>query len=137
MMKLFPIQYPSQGLTIRGLGYGPQSGSPRKLRVILIHGYSSSKHAVDVVAAQLAQADFPVISIDLPGHKLGQTGGALTSFSMAVQAAIDADVMLPSPCSTVFVGHSMGAAAALVAASLHAAAAGAEKSDPGPQGRLR
>ncbi len=116
-MNVFPISYLSGGQVIRGLGYGPHAGAPESLRAILIHGYSSSKHAMDSIAATLAKAGYPVLSIDLPGHKLGATGGALISFEAVVQAAVDANSHLPSPCRPVYIGHSMGSAAALVAAS--------------------
>ncbi|PSR26760.1 MAG: hypothetical protein C7B47_09915 [Sulfobacillus thermosulfidooxidans] len=125
MMNIFPIQFVSGGQVIRGLGYGPHLGAPEAIRAILIHGYSSSKHALDPVATALAKAGYPVLSIDLPGHKLGSSGGALISFAMVVQAALDANSQLPSPCRPVYIGHSMGSAAALVAASRDPRAVGA------------
>ncbi|PSR27129.1 MAG: hypothetical protein C7B43_12425 [Sulfobacillus benefaciens] len=125
IMNIFPISFISEGQTIRGLGYGPHSGSPRNVRAILIHGYSSSKHSLDPIAVTLAKEDYPVLSLDLPGHKLGATGGALISFEMAVQAALDANAALPSPCRPVYIGHSMGSAAAVVAASRDDMAVGA------------
>ncbi len=124
-MNIFPISFVSGGQTIRGLGYGPHSGAPKNIRAILIHGYSSSKHALDPIAIALAKQDYPVLSLDLPGHKLGATGGFLTSFDMAVQVALDANAALSSPCGPVYIGHSMGSAVALTAASRDDTAIGA------------
>lgn len=117
MMHVFPISYMSYGHRIRGLGYGPHSGVPSPVRIILLHGYSSSKHAVDPVAQALAMAGYSVTAIDLPGHKLGATGGSLQSFQVAVYAALDAVNQIPSNQPSVLIGHSMGAAVAVVAAS--------------------
>ncbi len=124
-MNIFPISFVSAGQPIRGLGYGPHSGSPKNVRAILIHGYSSSKHALDPIAVALAKEDYPVLSLDLPGHKLGATGGALVSFDMVVQIALDANAALGTPCHPVYIGHSMGSAAALTAASRDDTAVGA------------
>ncbi|MCY0908088.1 MAG: alpha/beta fold hydrolase [Sulfobacillus thermotolerans] len=123
-MKIFPVHFKSGGQEIRGLGYGPEDGVPAPFRAIVIHGYSSSKHLMDPVSTALAKAGYPVVSIDLPGHKLGASGGSLISFDMAVQAALDAHRQLTSPAPPVYIGHSMGAAAALVAGSLDPAAVG-------------
>lgn len=124
-MRIFPIAYQSGGHLIRGAGYGPETGAPGPVRIIAIHGYSSSKHRLDPLCAALAKAGHPVVSIDLPGHKLGATGGFFSSFEMAVRAALDAVDGVPYPRPTVFVGHSMGAATALVAAGRDKRAAGA------------
>lgn len=124
-MHTFPIAFSSCGQTLRALGYGPDSGVAGGVRAILIQGYSSSKHAMDLIATSLAEAGHPVVSLDLPGHKLGSSGGALISFNMVVQAALDANYKLPSPCRPVYIGHSMGAAGALVAASQDQYALGA------------
>ncbi len=124
-MNIFPVCFSSGGQLVRGLGYGPSSGAPEPIRAILIHGYSSSKHAMDPIATAVSKAGYPVLSIDLPGHKLGSSGGALISFDMVVQAALDANRLLPSPCRPVYIGHSMGSAAALVAASQDGTALGA------------
>lgn len=124
MMKIFPIAYPSQGHSIRGLSYNPASGIPSPVRIILIHGYSSSKHAMDPLASALCHAGYAVVSIDLPGHKLGATGGTLTSFGQAVQSAMDANSGVPYSYPSVYVGHSLGAATALVAAARDGTAVG-------------
>lgn len=124
-MKVFPIEFMSQGQRIRGLGYGPAQGVAKAVRVILIHGYASSKHSLDGVATALSKEGYPVLSVDLPGSKLGASGGVLSSFETVVQVALDADTAFPSPCRPLFVGHSMGAAAAIVAASRSPQAAGA------------
>lgn len=124
-MAVFPVAYPSGGQTIRGLGYGPRGGVPGPVRVILIHGYSSSKHALDPLASAIADAGYAAVSIDLPGHKLGATGATLISFETAVKAAADAVSQLSSSPPPVFIGHSLGAATAFVAASRTPSAAGA------------
>lgn len=124
-MKIFPIQYLSGGQRVRGLGYGPADGIPGPVRVVAIHGYGSSKHRLDNLCTAIAQAGIAVVSIDLPGHKLGASGGVLTHFETAVECALDAVRCLPYHRPPVFLGHSLGAATAVVAASRLPEAVGA------------
>ncbi|CAB1127622.1 AB hydrolase-1 domain-containing protein [Candidatus Hydrogenisulfobacillus filiaventi] len=102
---------------LAAVGYGPGNGVPRKVRVVALHGYSSSKHSLDPLSAELARAGFAVLAPDLPGHKLGASGGVLFQFETAVEAALAAAHAFAGDGPVVFVGHSMGAAAAVVAAA--------------------
>ena len=100
------------------LWYAPRR--PRGVSIVAGHGYSSSKHNLDLLCGFLASHGFGVYNIDFPGHKLGASGGALRGVDDcidAMSAAVsfardrgDADVYA--------MGHSMGGMTAIFTAAL-------------------
>jgi alpha-beta hydrolase superfamily lysophospholipase len=96
---------------------------PRRTRSVSIvagHGYSSSKHNLDFLCGFLSAHGFHVYNFDFPGHKLGASGGVLRDFDDcidAMQAVVRAAREREnSPVYTL--GHSMGAATALLTAAV-------------------
>jgi len=110
--------------TIAALDYEPRR--PRGVALAMAHGYSSSKHNLDVLCAFLASHGFHVVSVDFPGHKLGASGGRLTSIedlTETMEAAID--WARERYTDTVYAcGHSMGATTALRACAADSRVAG-------------
>lgn len=87
---------------------------------MLAHGYTGSKETLDVPAAYLCSRGWQCLTFDFRGHKLGGSDGAMLAASDAiddVSAAIAEAKRLFGVGPTALVGHSMGGAAALVAAS--------------------
>ncbi|MBV9646631.1 MAG: alpha/beta fold hydrolase [Candidatus Eremiobacteraeota bacterium] len=99
--------------TIAALDYEPRR--PRGIAVAVAHGYSSSKHNLDVLCAFLASHGFSVLSVDFPGHKLGASGGVLSSIDDLTDTLTAAARYAREHYSeTVYTcGHSMGATTAL------------------------
>jgi alpha-beta hydrolase superfamily lysophospholipase len=95
---------------------------PRRARgvsLVVGHGYSSSKHNLDVLCSFLASHGFHVYNFDFPGHKLGASGGRLRGFDDcidAMRAVIGAARERGAPVLYA-AGHSMGAATALLTAA--------------------
>jgi alpha-beta hydrolase superfamily lysophospholipase len=102
------------GADIAFLDYEPRRA--RRATLVVGHGYSSSKHNLDFMCNFLAGHGFHVLSLDFPGHKLGASGGRLTS-AHALTAAMAAVVRFARetyPDAAVYAcGHSMGATTAL------------------------
>ncbi len=95
---------------------------PRRARDVAIvagHGYSSSKHNLDMLCSFLAGHGFAVYSLDFPGHKLGASGGTLRGVEDCIDAMSAvvslAREMEQTPVYTL--GHSMGAMTALFTAA--------------------
>ena len=113
------------GGTIAALDYEPRR--PRDVTLVVGHGYSSSKHNLDFLCAFLASHGFRTIAVDFPGHKLGSSGGCLTSIddlTDTIAAAVAyARATYPGPIYTI--GHSMGATTALRACAEDLEIAGA------------
>jgi pimeloyl-ACP methyl ester carboxylesterase len=106
------------------LDYEPRR--PRGVALAVGHGYSSSKHNLDVLCAFLASHGFNVLSVDFPGHKLGASGGRLSSID-DLTASLDAAVRFAREQYTPIVyamGHSMGATTALRACAADDGVAG-------------
>lgn len=100
---------------------------PRAVTLVAGHGYSSSKQNLDSLCAFLASHGFDVYSLDFPGHKLGASGGRLTSVDDLL-AAFAAAVALARErgAGTLYaLGHSMGAVTALCATARDASIGGA------------
>lgn len=103
---------------------------PRRARDVSIvagHGYSSSKHNLDFLCSFLSAHGFHVYNFDFPGHKLGASGGVLKSFDDcldAMQAVVRA-ARERGAMTLYTMGHSMGAATALLTAAQDAAIDGA------------
>lgn len=102
--------------------------SPRRARGIAIvaaHGYSSSKQNLDPLCAFLAAHGVDLFSLDLPGHKLGASGGRLDTFEDALDAMHAVVRVARERCSDPFaLGHSLGAQTALVVAGTDPAVRG-------------
>ncbi len=113
------------GKNVAALDYEPRRA--RAVGIAVGHGYSSSKQNLDMLCAFLAAHGFNVLSVDFPGHKLGASGGRLESvddlfatLSRAVEYLRERHTPL-----VYTLGHSMGAATALVAAANDPRVAGA------------
>jgi alpha-beta hydrolase superfamily lysophospholipase len=116
--------------TERGKNVAVLDYEPRRARGVTLvagHGYSSSKHNLDMLCAFLAAQGFRVLSLDFPGHKLGASGGRLDSvddLTDAMGAALR--YARARHASAVYtLGHSMGATTALRACAADPAVAGA------------
>jgi pimeloyl-ACP methyl ester carboxylesterase len=99
--------------TVAALDYEPRR--PRGVALAVAHGYSSSKHNLDVLCAFLASHGFNVLSVDFPGHKLGASGGRLRTIDDLTETlgvAVRFARERYSPIVYVM-GHSMGATTAL------------------------
>jgi putative redox protein len=114
-----------RGKSVAALDYEPRRA--RGVTLAVGHGYSSSKHNLDLLCAFLASHGFGIVSIDFPGHKLGASGGRLESVddldeSLAAAVRFARERYGPQVYA---LGHSMGAATALRACAADAAIAGA------------
>jgi pimeloyl-ACP methyl ester carboxylesterase len=92
---------------------------PRGVSIVAGHGYSSSKHNLDVLCSFLATHGFEVFSLDFPGHKLGASGGTLRGIDDCVDA-MSATVALAREQAggdPYALGHSMGALSAILTAA--------------------
>jgi len=103
---------------------------PRRTRSITIvagHGYSSSKHNLDLLCAFLASHGFRVYNLDFPGHKLGASGGVLRGMDDCVDAmsSVVAYAREREDAPVYTLGHSMGAMTALFTAASDRSIAGA------------
>lgn len=98
----------------------------RDVSVVVGHGYSSSKHNLDVLCSFLASHGFTVYSLDFPGHKLGASGGILRGIDGCVEAmgAVVEYALAPGPAPVYTLGHSMGAMTAIFTAALNPEVAG-------------
>jgi pimeloyl-ACP methyl ester carboxylesterase len=105
---------------LAALYYTPAGDGARAVPVVLAHGYTGSKETVDVMAGYLCASGHVCLTFDFRGHKLGGSTGQMLAARDAVddlRAAIG-DLRSHTGSSRVaLVGHSMGGAAALVAAS--------------------
>jgi alpha-beta hydrolase superfamily lysophospholipase len=107
------------------LWYEPRR--PRGISLVAGHGYSSSKHNLDMLCSFLASHGFGIYSLDFPGHKLGASGGALRGIDDCIDA-MNTVVRFARERgdSTMYaMGHSMGAMTALFTAALDAEILGA------------
>ncbi|HTX59503.1 MAG TPA: alpha/beta fold hydrolase [Verrucomicrobiae bacterium] len=99
---------------------------PRSVAIVAGHGYSSSKHNLDVLCGFLATHGFEVFSLDFPGHKLGASGGELRGMEDCIDAMSatlhHARAACDGPIYTM--GHSMGAMTAIFTAALDRTVAG-------------
>lgn len=105
------------------LHYRPRK--PRDLAIVAAHGYSSSKQNLDSLCAFLCAHGADVFSLDLPGHKLGASGGRLDTFDDALDAMAGVVAVAKERFQAPFVlGHSLGALTAIVTAGVDPAVAG-------------
>jgi alpha-beta hydrolase superfamily lysophospholipase len=115
----------ARGKNVAVLDYEPRRS--RDVALIAGHGYSSSKHNLDMLCAFLAAQGFRVLSLDFPGHKLGASGGRLDSIDDLTDAMAAALQYARERYTRVVyaLGHSMGATTALRACAADPAVAGA------------
>jgi pimeloyl-ACP methyl ester carboxylesterase len=116
-IKVELLRAPAGANEVAILAY--EARRPRGVSIVAGHGYSSSKQNLDSLCAFLASHGFAVFSVDFPGHKLGASGGRLSSFDDLLDA-FAAAVDLARECGgeTIYaLGHSMGAVTALCAAA--------------------
>ena len=123
-MPLDLIRVRARNNDVAVLVYEPRR--PRNVSIVVGHGYSSSKHNLDLLCAVSAEPGFRVFSLDFPGHKLGASGGELRGMDDcidAMAAVVDAaGATGETPLYTL--GHSMGAMTALFVAANDPAIAG-------------
>jgi pimeloyl-ACP methyl ester carboxylesterase len=114
-----------RGKNVAVLDYEPRR--PRNVALVAGHGYSSSKHNLDMLCAFLAAQGFRVLSLDFPGHKLGASGGRLESIDDLTDAMGAALRYARERYTSVVyaLGHSMGATTALRACAADPAVTGA------------
>jgi pimeloyl-ACP methyl ester carboxylesterase len=99
---------------------------PRGVAVVAGHGYSSSKHNLDMLCSFLAGHGFALYNLDFPGHKLGASAGFLRGVDDCIDA-MSACVRFARErgAQTAYtLGHSMGGMTALFTACLDEAIAG-------------
>ncbi len=114
------------GGEIAALDYEPRRA--RGVTLVAGHGYSSSKHNLDVLCAFLSSHGYRVVSVDFPGHKLGASGGTLRSIedlTDTLGAAVGYARRAGAADAIYTLGHSMGATTALRACAADSAIAGA------------
>lgn len=88
---------------------------------VLVHGLDSSKETFAGVAAELAAAGYPSISLDLRGHGESPLGNVDDFEPEALAADVLAAVRETTNGKCVLVGHSMGGRIAMRAAAMDAA----------------
>jgi alpha-beta hydrolase superfamily lysophospholipase len=111
------VDLPSAGGTVRALLYHTRRPAAC---VVLCHGYSASKHNVDLLAYHLAIEGYIALAIDFQGHKLGASSLPLARADDLLENALDAVAFAkaqPLVGRIVLGGHSMGAATAIGAAA--------------------
>ena len=101
------------------LYYAPRR--PRNVTLVAGHGYSSSKHNLDLLCAFLSSHGFAVYNFDFPGHKLGSSGGILRGIDSCIDAmsTVMEFARDRSPGSVLTLGHSMGAMTAILTAAIN------------------
>jgi pimeloyl-ACP methyl ester carboxylesterase len=125
-MNIELVRLPTaSGSTIAALSY--EARRARNVTLVVGHGYSSSKHNLDPLCAFLSSHGYRILSVDFPGHKLGASGGVLSSIDDLTDtvAAAVAHARATGDGPIYAVGHSMGASTALRACAADPAIAGA------------
>lgn len=115
-MHIERVEQSNEQYTINCLRYTPDPEKRRHLAVVMGHGFSSSKHHLDGLASYLCYFGYEVINLDFPGHKMGASRGPLTHPAQLVEAFRLARRGTQQE-KIVVLGHSMGAAAAIGAAT--------------------
>lgn len=111
------VEFESGGGVVRGLWYSTE-GAPTC--IVLCHGYSASKHNLDLLGYHLASEGYAALAFDFLGHKLGASTGPLREAADLVTNALDAVACAQRQAGirhVVIGGHSMGAATAIGAAT--------------------
>lgn len=115
-VELFAIDAARNPVAV--LWYAPRR--PRGISIVAGHGYSSSKHNLDMLCGFLASHGFGTYSIDFPGHKLGASGGELRGIDDCIDAmsATYAFARERGDAHAYVLGHSMGGMTAVFTAAL-------------------
>lgn len=116
-MEIQRIEQSNEHFTVNALVYTPDPKRDRQVTVLMGHGFSVSKHHLDGLAAYLCYFGFEVINLDFPGHKMGASQGRLQSPSQLVEC-LQLARRNSGRENIVLLGHSMGAAAAIHAATV-------------------
>lgn len=115
-MHIQRVEQSNARFTINSLVYTPDASKDRGLTVLMGHGFSVSKHHLDGLASYLCYFGYEVINVDFPGHKMGASRGPLDHPAQLIES-----LKLARRCTKrdniVLLGHSMGAAAAVRAAT--------------------
>lgn len=108
--SLQPVGFRDDHLPIVAWGRGPV--------VLLVHGWAARTAHLAVLAGRIAEAGFTAVAYDGPGHTPAAIAGTVDSRATLVDVAraVNAVGRHVGPMHAV-VGHSMGAAAAALAAT--------------------
>jgi uncharacterized protein len=116
-----PVKFPSNGKSLQGWFMPGRSLNSPLPAVVLTHGWSSNSTRMIQVASALHKAGMSVLLYDVRGHGKSPSDGPITLKKMTedLRAAIDYLCTREDVDKThlAAVGHSMGAAATIVAAS--------------------
>lgn len=117
-MALELIRLEAEHNPVAALHYEPRR--TRRATIVAGHGYSSSKHNLDFLAAFLSSHGYELYSLDFPGHKLGASGGTLRGIDDCIDAMSSVVALARGRgAQTIYtLGHSMGAMTALFTAAL-------------------
>ncbi len=113
------MQFTCDGYPLAGLRYVP-SEFVASCTTVLVHGYTAGKYSLDGLAGYLALRGLPCVTVDLAGHKLGSSGGSMSTPQVAADNVIAVVRSLRREADGddfVLCGHSLGAAACISAAS--------------------
>ncbi|WP_054949085.1 alpha/beta hydrolase [Numidum massiliense] len=115
-MDIQRIEQTNDNFTINTLRYTPDARKARNLGIVMGHGFSVSKHHLDGLASYLCYIGYEVVNLDFPGHKMGASRGKLTHPEDLIEA-VQLARRSTEQSRVVLLGHSMGAAAAVGAAT--------------------
>jgi pimeloyl-ACP methyl ester carboxylesterase len=118
-VRLETVTISARAHDLAALRYLPENDR-RGTALVLAHGFTSGKYSMDSLASYLAARGYEALTFDFVGHKLGGTGGSMETMGQAPGNVADAVAWLRGVTEAeriVLIGHSMGAAAALVTAS--------------------
>lgn len=110
------VEFQSSDGTLRGWLFEPR-GTPKGPLAVLVHGWSANAGTVLRLGRPLLEAGFPVMAFDVRGHGSSDSAPFVTirHYRDDVLAALRyAEAELPF-ARRVVIGHSMGAAAAVLA----------------------
>ena len=121
-MKLERVTIRGRAQDLCALRYLPETGK-RRIALVLAHGFTSGKYSMDSLASYLSTRGYEALTFDFVGHKLGGSTGTMETMAQAPGNLSDALSWLRGVTEAegiVLIGHSMGAAAALVTAAWEA-----------------
>jgi pimeloyl-ACP methyl ester carboxylesterase len=129
------VTIPNGTVLLAGLVYEPDE-EPRRIGLVLAHGFTASKESLDLLASYLCNRGFPCLTFDFRGHKLGGSTGELHSPEDAVsdmEAALEFAMQRFSCEKYVLIGHSMGALVSVALAAKRSDVAGVAVIAVGPE----
>jgi pimeloyl-ACP methyl ester carboxylesterase len=117
-----PVTFTSQGIPLRGWFISANDSLVPQPTIILAHGWSTNATQMLPVARLLHDAGFGVLLYDVRGHGASGDDGPMTLLKFAEDLIAAADYLDGRPEVDMtrlgVVGHSMGGASAIVAASM-------------------